>query len=107
MTAKQEQILASIKNTLENTLPANGSAVLYGSQARGDQHANSDWDILIIVDKDRVSLAENAAITYPLVMLGWEYGVEINPILYTKQEWNTNKYTPFYENVERDGLKIA
>lgn len=107
MDKKQEQILSGIKTKLIETLPSNGSAVLLGSQARGDQHPDSDWDILIIIDKDKVSLAENAAITYPLVMLGWNYGVEINPILYTKQEWEKNKHTPFYENVERDGLRIA
>ena len=96
-----------IKTQLEQTLPANGHAVLYGSQARGDQHEGSDWDVLIIIDKDRVSLAENAAITYPLVMSGWNLGVEINPIVYTAREWDGYKNTPFYENVERDGLKIA
>lgn len=107
MTNQQEQILASLKSKLVKTLPVNGSALLYGSQARGTQRADSDWDILIIVDKDKVSLAENAAITYPLVMIGWNYGVEINPILYTKREWENNKHTPFYENVEKDGLRIA
>lgn len=107
MTKKQEQILAGIKQSLKDTLPDNGSAVLYGSQARGDSHNGSDWDILIIVDKQRVSLTENTTITYPLVMLGWTYGVEINPILYTRQEWNANRNTPFHENVERDGIKIA
>lgn len=107
MTKEQEQILESIKSKLAETLPANGEAVLFGSQARGDQHAGSDWDILIIIDKDRVSLAENAAITYPLVMVGWNYGVDINPVLYTKQEWENNRHTPFYENVERDGKRIA
>lgn len=107
MTKEQEHILASIKSKLVETLPANGSAVLFGSQARGDQSSDSDWDILIIIDKDKVSLAENAAITYPLVMVGWNYGVEINPILYTKGEWERNRHTPFYENVERDGKRIA
>lgn len=107
MTKEYEQILASIKSKLVETLPANGEAVLFGSQARGDQHADSDWDILIIIDKDRVSLAENAAITYPLVMVGWNFGVDINPVLYTKQEWEKNRHTPFYENVEREGKRIA
>lgn len=88
-------------------MPANGYAVLYGSQARGDAREDSDWDILIVLDKDNVKIAENAEITYPLVMMGWEYGVEINPVLYTKSEWDSYINTPFYDNVMRDGVKIA
>lgn len=107
MTEKQQKIIAELQDRLDKTLPVNGSATLYGSQARGDQRPDSDWDILIVIDQDRVSLTENAAITYPLVMVGWSYGVDINPIVYTKREWESYQRTPFYENVVRDGLRIA
>lgn len=107
MTQTQRQILYGIKSKLEEALPEKCSAILYGSQARGDQRVDSDWDVLILVEKDKVSLEENARITYPLVMLGWSYGVEINPILYTTREWERYKNTAFYENVKRDGMNIA
>lgn len=107
MADYKEQILKGIRDKLLSVLPAGSTALLYGSQARGDEHPGSDWDVLIIVEKDKVSLAENATITYPVIMYGWEQGLEINPVLYTRQEWEANKYTPFAENVMRDGLKIA
>lgn len=106
-TKNQESILNGIKERLNTCLPANATAILYGSQARGDFREDSDWDILIIIDKDRVSIAENSDITYPLIMYGWIEGIEINPIVYTSKEWNTYKDTPFYDNVIQDGLKIA
>ncbi len=39
--------------------------------------------------------------------MGWEMNEEINPVVYTKQEWASYKDTPFYDNVERDGILIA
>lgn len=107
MTRNQINILDSIKAKLHDVLPKDGYAILYGSQARGDFHQGSDWDILIVVDKDRVSISENSDITYPLVMLGWDMNVEINPVLYTKNEWETYKDTPFHDNVIHDGIRIA
>lgn len=107
MTQEQEFILLGLKERLSKSLSSNSFALLYGSQARGDFHEGSDWDVLVVVDKEYVSIAENAEITYPLIMFGWQNGVEINPILYTLNEWNSYKNTPFYENVIKDGHKIA
>ena len=39
-------------------------------------------------------------------MLGWELGEEINPIMYSAKEWQKYKITPFYKNVEKEGIKI-
>ena len=33
----------------------NAEAYLFGSRARGDNHSNSDWDILILVDDPKVT----------------------------------------------------
>ena len=48
------QVIESIKRTLQHHLPVGGRALLFGSQARGDAHAGSDWDILIILNKDKL-----------------------------------------------------
>lgn len=100
-------ILDNIKQTLATSLPANGQAILFGSQARGDARVDSDWDILIIVDKDRLLPQDYDTITYPLTKLGWDLNVEINPIMYTRKDWDANHFTPFYYNVQQDGIAIA
>ena len=95
-------VLGHIRNLLAQTLPEYATAMLYGSQARGDARSDSDWDILIILDKDKLQPDDYDTITYPLTKLGWELGTDINPIMYTKKEWEANHITPFYHNVEQE-----
>ena len=48
----KEHILAAIRKCLAKNLTASGKAILFGSQARGTAREDSDWDILIILDKE-------------------------------------------------------
>lgn len=101
----KEHILAAIRECLAKNLPASGKAILFGSQARGTAREDSDWDILIILDKKKLMAADYDNITYPLTELGWELGEEINPVMYTAQEWEKYRNTPFVRNVEKEGVK--
>lgn len=101
-----KNVLDNIKKMLTQILPNYATARLYGSQARGDARSDSDWDILIVIDKERLLPDDYESVTYPLTKLGWELGAEINPIMYTKKEWEASKITPFYHNVEQDAIAI-
>ena len=35
-------------------MPPYGKAILFGSQARGTARDDSDWDILVILDKEQL-----------------------------------------------------
>lgn len=80
---------------LAKNMPASGKAILFGSQARGTARDNSDWDILIILDKEKLMAADYDNITYPLTKLGWELGEEINPVMYTTKEWEKYRKSLF------------
>ncbi len=95
----KEHILAAIRECLAKNLPASGKAILFGSQARGTAREDSDWDILIILDKKKLMATDYDNITYPLTELGWELGEEINPVMYTAQEWEKYRNTPFVSNI--------
>ena len=98
--------MAQIRNTAASAVPDGGRAILYGSQARGDAHAGSDWDVLILLDKDRLEQSDYDNVSYPFVLLGCDIGEEINPIMYTRKEWESFHFTPFYENVTREGINL-
>ena len=87
--------LTRIKQTASSTIPKGGKAILYGSSARGDARKNSDWDILILLDKDTLDQSDYDNVSYPFVLFGCDLGQEINPIMYTTKEWESYRITPF------------
>ena len=106
MQKEQEHTLNAIRECLAKNMPAGGKAILFGSQARDTARDDSDWDILIILDKEELLPSDYDNVTYPLTELGWELGKEINPVMYSAKEWQKCKNSPFYKNVEKDGIKL-
>lgn len=106
MMKKDFQILSKIKAVAASSVPLDGQAILYGSRARGTARGNSDWDVLILLNKDKLEQSDYDNVSYPFVLLGCDLNEEINPILYTKDEWEKYKITPFYANVLRDGIRL-
>ncbi|MCR4957794.1 MAG: nucleotidyltransferase domain-containing protein [Prevotella sp.] len=104
---KNSELLSQIKKVASAAIPKDGKAILYGSHARGDAHRDSDWDILILLNKEHLEQADYDNVSYPFVLLGCEIGEEINPIMYTKKEWEAYCITPFYENVVREGINLV
>ena len=98
---ERRQVIESIRQVGLKTLPPNSTLLLFGPQARGDGSRDSDWDLLILLDKPKVSL-DDYGVSYPFRELGWDLGEEINPQVYSKKEWADYSFTPFYKNVEHD-----
>ncbi|MBQ8607152.1 MAG: nucleotidyltransferase domain-containing protein, partial [Bacteroidaceae bacterium] len=99
-------IIKAIRNVAKKSMPQGGRMLLFGSQARGDADNSSDWDILILLDKERIKNADFDAVAYPIVELGWRLGIEINPLLYTYKDWEKRSFTPFYKNVQKDKIEL-
>ena len=101
-----KKILLLIRQSLRAHMPEGSEAYLYGSRARGDARADSDWDVLIVLNKKSLEDSDYENISYPLTLMGIDYGQEINPIMYTKEKWQQSVITPFYHNVMNEGIRI-
>lgn len=103
---KSKDILIAIKKLVAER-DSSAKIYLYGSRAKGTAGKDSDWDLLILLNREKITSEIEKEITYPLYDLEFETGEIISPMVYTQNEWDT-KYniTPFYKNVMKEGYLI-
>ena len=107
MSTRQLEIEGLIRQLGTEILPDNSRLMLFGSQARDEARSDSDWDLLILLEGDRVSNEDFDRWVFPFISLGWSLGVEINPVVYTYNEWQQRKITPFYKNVMKERVELV
>lgn len=96
-----------IRTTVREIEPT-AEIILYGSRARGDNRPDSDWDVVVLIDKPkpRLSSEERGTIDYDLWDRGLDIGEEINTFAYTKQQWDSLPTSPFKYNVLSEGIRL-
>ena len=102
----EDEVLKSIQKKAESIMPKDAKVILFGSRARRDAKADSDWDILVLLNKDKIDEQDHDNYTYPLWELGWQINQMIHPIVYSMKDWNSKKGSPFYNNVEEEGVML-
>jgi predicted nucleotidyltransferase len=106
VTDPLEELRRQIKRTVQALEPA-AEIILYGSRARGDAAADSDWDLLILVDGP-VDAAREQAIRHHLYELEWDSDEVISSVVCSRLDWNSPLYRamPFHRNVDHDGIVL-
>ena len=100
-----EQIFKEIQVLKRQILP-NEKVILFGSQARGDAKPDSDWDLLVLLNKSKKTAEDYQKYRHPFVELGWSLGQYFSTKVFTFSEWERQKPSLFYKNVEHDGIEI-
>jgi len=77
---------------------------LYGSRARGDARATSDYDVLIIVDEKTPAMRE--CILDLQVEILDRYEALVATLLRTETEWLDSHGSPLARNIAREGVRL-
>ena len=100
-------IQSQIQSLGRKVLPKGSHLLLYGSRARGDYRPDSDWDLLVLLNRPHNENSDFATISYPLMELGFDLGQYFSVHTYSQQEWDKMSFLPFYKNVERDKIQLV
>ncbi len=105
MNQKSENIGRLIRSAI-NSVDESAEVILYGSRARGDERADSDWDILILTDYP-IDQNKEQNFRNHLYELELDTGEAFSVFVYSKNNWKTQqRISPFYQNVIREGVHL-
>ena len=83
--------------------------ILYGSYARGDYNDESDIDIALLIDKDRISLKRyNDLLVSQMThfMLEHDVFISFNEIPFKEFE-EYKEVLPYYKNIDKEGVNLV
>jgi uncharacterized protein len=99
-------LLEQIRHVIRET-DANADAWLFGSRARGDSRADSDWDVLILVDGNKITNEIEDKFREPIYDLELESGEIISTFIYPKKIWNRDLiFSPLFNSIKKEGIKL-
>lgn len=101
-----KELLAELKRIVLGFVP-DATLVVYGSTARGERTAESDYDVLVLTDHQLSTKGEDE-IRGTVYELQLEREVVISLFFYSEEQWRSpfNAATPFYRNVEREAVAL-
>ncbi len=103
---KKTQYISGLIREYVKEIDPKAEIILYGSRARGDERANSDWDILILTNYAS-DINTERRFRNKLYDLELETGEPLSVFVYSKEEWMTKqRITPFYQNVTQEGIRL-
>ena len=106
MTEREVHIAKMISSRIKQKDPR-AEVILFGSHARGQANDESDWDILILIDKPKENRMVEEKYRDEMFQLELELGEPISTFVYSKNDWETRfVYTPLYQNIKQEGIKL-
>ena len=106
ISRKEKNLLLRCRKSIHKISPKT-KVILYGSRARGDAIPESDYDLLVLVNRP-VTLKEEDILREQLFPIEIETGCVLTLNVYNLRDWDSVLYKvmPFRQNVEREGLVI-
>lgn len=105
MVHDKKTILKQIKETVLKADPS-AEVILFGSRARGDYERESDWDILILIDRKNDTSDFKSSLRNAIYKIELQHSIVISGLIYTKTWWREMGKTPFFNEVKNEGIAI-
>lgn len=77
---------------------------LYGSRARGEARLGSDYDLLILIDREGTELRERV-LDVQVDMLD-RYDALVTTLLHTQDDWQHQQGYPLAINIAREAVRL-
>ncbi len=101
MSEKESNILKNIKQKL-TSFDNTATVMLFGSRAKGNYKDESDWDILILVNKKEVI----NSIKEEILNIEIEFEICVHALIFEVKDWEEKAIMPLYKSVKTDGVLI-
>jgi predicted nucleotidyltransferase len=89
------------------TMQPNVQTILYGSEARCEARPDSDIDLLLLVDKDKLTYNDKDRIIAPFYEIELDTGIIISMLIMPRKDWENRPFlTPFQYNVNKEGILL-
>jgi len=100
------EFISKAKNIIGDDLD---KIIVYGSYARGDFHENSDIDIMVLAHLPEEMIREKETELYDLAFdFQMDYLINISVMVVATKTFNYwLGVLPFFNNVDREGIKVA
>ena len=103
---KRTEVVDRISQAIHHVAPT-ATAILYGSEARGDARQDSDIDVLILLDGEKRNLKHEDELVGELYDIELSTGILISPMIMPRKQWESRPFkTPFYVNVMNEGIRL-
>ena len=103
---RRTEVVNQISQAIRRVAPT-ATAILYGSEARGDAREDSHIDVLILLEGDKRDLKYEDELAGELYDIELSTGILVSPMIMLPKQWENRPFkTPFYINVMNEGVRI-
>jgi len=104
-TVQNDPVLRFFKASVSRALGAHlRQVLLFGSRARGDATAESDYDLLVVVDKVDQNVVRGIDEVAGKALL--DHGAVVSAFPIAEEDRARRKYSPLLINVAREGVAV-
>lgn len=100
-----DPIIKQLSETLKKEIGKNiKDIILFGSRARGDFYSESDYDLIVLVDRESKEIKDK--IFKLSCEIGWKHNVVITVFVHEKSYYEKKKYEPLFMNIRKEGIHV-